>query len=623
MPKLADKRYFDTDTSTEFDASGDPGRWAASLQAAKPRREPNRNRCRSPWQYTSLLWAAGLAAAAFYLDLIVGHTASPILLYLLAQLLVTSRNGRETGLVGISAIAALLTIAAFVVNARTAANWAGVVRLSEELIALAVAGLLLSRIAAARQACEWRYESIFTRSRFPILEVDFSPALPFLDNLKARGVVDVVQFSRETPGFLSNLKENVRLLDMNDAMFVHFGMKPGVDLIPRTIASVAVDDDCLLELLQVMWTGKEYYDGGGRITRVDGKKVDVILGASINLKGAGAGSVIVTLVDVSAREAANNALMAANAELARATRVASVGTVSAAIAHELNQPIGAILLNAQTCLRYLRREVPDVGAALSAAERVIREGDRAADIVRETKELVAGRRRRPAPLGVIGLIEDVLELLAQDIADVGAELLVNKPTTEVWILGDRVALQQALANLVLNAVHALREQGIGQRRLIVALAHSEGCATIKVRDTGLGISEQIFNRIFDSFFTTKEEGTGMGLMISKSVIEAHDGTLRARNCEGGGAEFGCTLPLWIRAVDETPQSATPERSEANGRGVDADPTMQQPSPGKLQPLGSRREHQEAGRQAMTVGPFRSGSDEHADRNQPGGRRDEW
>jgi signal transduction histidine kinase len=470
--------------------------------------------------------------------------------------LLAAGNARDKEISAFGAFVLSLAIVGFGVSNGVNGDWKAIGRLLAEVVAIAVVTLLLLRNAAARRACEWRYQSIFRRSRFPIWELDFSRVIPLLGDLKAMGASDLAEFCRRTSGFLDSLKEEIKILDMNDAMFVHFGMTPGVDEMPPNIASIAVDDDRLLEVLQAVANGEEHCDGRGRIIRRDGRSVDVMLGVSMDLSGSRPGSVIGTLVDVSEREEANKALAAAHAELARASRVATVGTVSASIAHELNQPLGAILLNAQTCLRYLRREAPDIESAVSAAERTVREGNRAAAIVRETREMVARRRQRHEPLGLVGLIEDVVELVSRDVKDAGVEISLNKPAQEAWILGDKVALQQALFNLVSNALHAVSDRHCGKRKLTIALALVGEQATVRVRDTGHGISEDILDRIFDSFFTTKEDGTGMGLTISRTAIEAHGGVLKARNCESGGAEFEFAIPLWVGGTEKRAALAT-------------------------------------------------------------------
>jgi C4-dicarboxylate-specific signal transduction histidine kinase len=236
------------------------------------------------------------------------------------------------------------------------------------------------------------------------------------------------------------------------------------------------------------------------------------------------------------------ALADAHAELARASRAAAVGAVSASIAHELNQPLGAVVINAQTCLRYLRREPPDVGAAIAAAERVVNEGNRASDIVRQTRELIAKRRTRDERIDLQTLMKEALGLLDRDIEAIGAEATLDLPARPLWLFGDRMALQQAVINLIGNALTAVASQPRENRRLTVMLESDEDHILISVRDTGPGVSPENLHRIFEPFFTTKEGGMGMGLAISRAAIEAHGGTLTARNQQTGGATFECRVP---------------------------------------------------------------------------------
>ena len=233
----------------------------------------------------------------------------------------------------------------------------------------------------------------------------------------------------------------------------------------------------------------------------------------------------------------------AQAELARASRAAAVGAVSASIAHEINQPLGAVVMNGQTCLRYLRRDTPDIESAIAAAERVVHEGHRASEIVRQTRELIAKRRTRDERMSLDTLIKETVSLLDRDIETIRAEVTLVLPAQSLWLVGDRVALQQALINLIGNALNAVATQPCGKRRLTIGLILDDNEVLISVHDSGPGIAVEHLHRIFDPFFTTKEGGMGMGLAISRSAIEAHGGTLTVRNEKNGGAIFECKVPL--------------------------------------------------------------------------------
>ncbi|MCA1474194.1 sensor histidine kinase [Bradyrhizobium sp. NBAIM08] len=476
----------------------------------------------------------------------------------LIALMVVARKADDHEVAVLGAIA-ISGIIAFSIVQDNPPSGPKIARLLGDVVAICVATVLLAKNSRERQALHFRSQTVLRRSGLALWELNFSRTLAELDGLKAHGIVDISEHSRTTPGFLARQKKHICFVAMNDAMFAHLGMTPGVDEIPANLASMKIDDDRLLQVLQAIMDGSDHYGAGAREARLDATPNDVF-GVSIDLRAARSGCVIGTLIDVREREEANNALIAARTELARATRVAAVGAVSASIAHELNQPIGAILLNAQTCLRYLRRGSPEIGAALSAAERVVRDGNRAAQIVRETRDLVMKRRNRHEALDIAALIREVLEFSRHDIEQAEVELHLQIPTSEAWILGDRVAIQQALMNLISNALHAVAAH-FGTRELVIGLMLEHEQVVISVCDSGRGIDDDALERIFDAFYTTKENGTGMGLSISRSAVEAHGGTLKARNRQGGGAIFECRLPLCVGSMEREVQSTSKAGSQ--------------------------------------------------------------
>ena len=493
-----------------------------------------------------------LSTAAYLLSTRTVSAPDAWVLYVVALTIVAGEaRAREIAVSG--CVVAMLVAVGFGVTQTQSPLDLRVLRLAGPLTVIGLTTWMLLRGAADRRAVveanrarghsEWRYRSIFRQSRFPLWELDFSHAMQVLGVLKSEGVTDIVSYSRRTPGFLDSLKPNIRFSEMNDAMFVHFGMRPGVDRMPAHLGSIVADDGQLLEVLQAILDAKDHYDGRGHTTMVDGRSKEVIFGVSISYEGERAGSVIGTLVDVSERVKAQEVLAVAQAELARSSRVAAVGAVSASIAHELNQPLGAVVMNAQTCLRYLRRVPPDVACAIAAAEAVVQEGYRAGEIVRETRELITKRRTRDERINLDALLEETVELLHREIDTIGAVVTLDLQAEPVWLFGDRTALQQAFINLLSNALTAVATQPPEARRLSVALAHDSDHLLVTASDSGPGISAEHLPQIFEPFFTTKEGGIGMGLAISRSAIEAHGGTLTARNQGTGGAVFEAQLPL--------------------------------------------------------------------------------
>ena len=241
---------------------------------------------------------------------------------------------------------------------------------------------------------------------------------------------------------------------------------------------------------------------------------------------------------------AERALRKAQAELAHVTRVTMLGEMTASIAHEVNQPLAAVIANAEACLRWLDRETPDLAAARRSAGWVINDGNRASQVIRRVRALANKTDIEKAPLDVNNVVRDVIALVQRELSSHGVslrtELAANLPT----ILGDRVQLQQVIINLVMNGIEAMQPITDRERELVIRSGQDETHRVLlSVTDCGVGISAENANRLFSAFFTTKSSGMGMGLSICRSIIEAHGGRLSASGNEGPGATFQFVLPV--------------------------------------------------------------------------------
>jgi C4-dicarboxylate-specific signal transduction histidine kinase len=240
---------------------------------------------------------------------------------------------------------------------------------------------------------------------------------------------------------------------------------------------------------------------------------------------------------------AEEQLLALQAELAHATRVTTLGELSASIAHEVGQPLGAIVTSGEACLRWLGRRTPQPEEAQACVERVIAEGKRASEIVRRIRSLTKRDAPQKTQLELNDVVNDVVSLVQREVLNHRVSLRLKLACELPPVLGDRVQLQQVLINLVMNGIQAMADIGDELRELLIeSRLDEEGHVVVTVQDAGTGIDPEHANRLFEAFFTTKPNGMGMGLSICRSIIEAHGGQLWASNNAGHGATFQFSLP---------------------------------------------------------------------------------
>jgi len=250
-----------------------------------------------------------------------------------------------------------------------------------------------------------------------------------------------------------------------------------------------------------------------------------------------------TRTDIEEGKQAEEALRKAQAELARAVRIMTIGELTASIAHEVNQPISGIVINANTCLRWLKEESPDLEEAREAARRIARDGKRAGDVIARIRALA--KKTPPAKERL-----DMNEAIREIVAVAGDEMRRNSVALRMElaedlspVLGDSVQLQQVVLNLVMNGVEAERTVAERPRELIIRTQNDDaGQVRVAVQDTGIGLEPQSLERIFDAFYTTKHDGMGMGLSISRSIVQSHGGRLWWMPNDGPGTTFYFTIP---------------------------------------------------------------------------------
>jgi PAS domain S-box-containing protein len=276
--------------------------------------------------------------------------------------------------------------------------------------------------------------------------------------------------------------------------------------------------------------------------RKDGSRVPVLLGATTfgDLQDEG----VAFVLDLTERKHAEEALRKAQAELAHVTRVTTLGELTASIAHEVNQPLAAVVNAAAACLRWLDGSTPNLDEARRAVDWIIKEGNRASEVIRRVRALASKTDIEKVPLDINDAVKEVIALVEHEMDGHRVSLRIELAPALPMILGDRVQLQQVIINLVMNGIEAMQSVTDRPRELVIQSQQDETRRVlVTVTDSGVGISAENADRLFNAFFTTKSGGMGMGLSICRSIVEAHGGRLGTTANLPHGATFQFTLPV--------------------------------------------------------------------------------
>jgi PAS domain S-box-containing protein len=335
----------------------------------------------------------------------------------------------------------------------------------------------------------------------------------------------------------------------SEECFRLLGFEPGGGVPPRDqfIQRIHPDDRVrFVERLERAKREKTSYDVEYRYILPSGEIRDIhTVGHPVLSPSGDLREFVGTVIDDTQRKRAEATLRKTEADLARVARATTLGELTASIAHEVNQPIAAVVTNANACLRWLKGETPNLDRAREAAERIIRDGNRASDVIIRIRTLLKGGESDHKQVEINDVIREVAALAqgAITLHRASLEIALAEELPPIW--GDRVQLQQVLLNLVANALDAM--ETISDRPRIVRIcSEREQAETIRVtvKDSGVGLNPQQMENLFNAFHTTKREGMGMGLTISRSIVERHGGRLWAEANQGEpGALFQFTLPV--------------------------------------------------------------------------------
>ncbi len=337
------------------------------------------------------------------------------------------------------------------------------------------------------------------------------------------------------------------ILEVNDELCVMLGYERS-ELLKKTWAEMTHQDDLAADVTQFDRVTAGEIDGytlDKRWIRKDGRVIDTIMSAKCLRRADGSVDYFVGLVqDITERKRSEEALRAAQAQLAHMARVTTMGELTSSIAHEVNQPLAAVVTNGDACLRWLGNDPPNLDKARLSVAGIIKEGNRAGEIIQRVRALAKKTPPQRTMMGVNEAIEEVIDLVGAELARHQVLLLKELMSDLPAVFGDRVQLQQVILNLIANGIEAMEAVTGRPRELCIgSKTTDDNRVLISVSDCGTGIGPESVDHLFEAFFTTKQEGLGLGLSISRTIVEGHGGRLSAIANKPYGATFQFTLPV--------------------------------------------------------------------------------
>ena len=395
-------------------------------------------------------------------------------------------------------------------------------------------------------AIEQRYRKLIHHLPFALLQVDTGPVEKMFDRLRADGVTDIAAYLDQHPDLIETARDIVRVTDATRSAALLLGATEPADLTRPVAYLYAAAPETARRVMIAHFEGRRSHAEIMKLRTFDGRLLDVRLSVTYPALPEQPDVTLMCLEDVTERLRTEAQLRQLQADYARAARLSTLGELTTSIAHEVNQPLSAIVTNAETSLRWLSRDDPNLAKVGQLATRIAESARRASSIVRRIREMAARQPPERLLIDLNEVVDEALSFVRHDIESRAIDLSVNLAPDLARIAGDRVQLQQVIVNLLVNSLQAIDQAGGAVRRIELATqARDDGGVEFSIHDSGPGIVEQDLDQVFNSFFTTKEQGVGIGLAICQSIITAHGGAIVVSNHPDGGAHFRFSLPAGL------------------------------------------------------------------------------
>ncbi|MGY2735068.1 ATP-binding protein [Sphingomonas sp. UYP23] len=396
----------------------------------------------------------------------------------------------------------------------------------------------------ALERSDERYRRLFQAMAAGYVEFDFSNVDAEFERLRLGGVVDLNAHFERDPGSLRHMLGTIRMLSLSDkASEILHGRAAAESDEARTSIIPPGDEGPMRHVLTARFRGEPVAPFEIVLSGPDGARIDVVFAIWAGQASRSNEPVLASIVDVGDRRRAELALHQVRSDFAHAARIATLGEMTASIAHEVNQPLAALSTYGQTIRRWIDRPVPDLDEVRALADYVVADAERASAIISRIRSLSIKGAPKSEPLALNELVLEAIQIVRNDLAKSGVEPRLAFAEKLPFFRGDRIQIQQVLVNLIVNAIQAMANTPRGERSIRIATALlPSGRLELIVEDTGPGVPVESRDRLFTSFFSTKENGMGIGLPICRSILDAHEGDIELQE-SGKGARLRVRLPI--------------------------------------------------------------------------------
>ena len=397
----------------------------------------------------------------------------------------------------------------------------------------------------ALEKSEQRYRHLFHNIPVALWQLNAERLIAMFKELRGQGVDDLSAYIDAHPEFLSNAIGALVVEEVNDYTVQLFGARNRRELLGPTHWTWAESLDTFRRAMESRWRGEESFQETTKFVTRDGRLINALFKAARPQTIEGLPISLISVIDLSEQVRAEEELQRLRADFAHAARISMLGELTASIAHEVNQPLAAIAAGGEASLRWLTRATPDVDEVHELTKGMVADARRASEIIARIRAVATRRGLEPILLSLDEVIDEALLFLRQEVEARGVAVSHLPALAPHKVLADRTQLQQVIVNLAVNAMQAMAQAESKNRNITIrTVAPDPARLRCSVEDSGPGIEPQHETKLFDSFFSTKDGGMGMGLRICRSVIEAHGGRIEVDNGSShGGARFSFTLPV--------------------------------------------------------------------------------